>query len=81
LIPTNGSYWQLLQLLATQPLQLLAPLPILLLAAPLSPPLLKPNTERTRLTSSVRQLGQATGSVERNTRVSNWQSQLSQKYS
>jgi hypothetical protein len=60
-----------LQLVAAQPLQSLAPLPILLLAAPLSPPLLKPNMERTRVTFSVSQLGQVMASDELNTSVSN----------
>jgi hypothetical protein len=42
--------WQLLQFAAAHPLQLFALLPTLLLAAPLSPPLLKAHTESTRCT-------------------------------
>jgi hypothetical protein len=73
--------WQELQLLAEQPLQDEAPEPILLLAAPLSPPLLKPNTDITLPTSSDSHFGQFTASSLLKSSLSNFSQHLQHSYS
>jgi hypothetical protein len=73
--------WQELQLLALQPLQDEAPEPILLLAAPLSPPLLKPKTDITFSTSCDSHFGQFTASSLLKTSRSNFSQHLQHSYS
>jgi len=64
-----------------QPAQDELPEAMRLLAAPLSPPLLKPNTDITRRELAELHLGQVTGSSLRNTSVSNFSQQSQHSYS
>ena len=68
--------WQELQLVARQDPQDEVPEPILLLAEPLSPPLLKPQTDITLCTSSDSHFGQLTASSLLKTNFSNFSQHL-----
>jgi hypothetical protein len=73
--------WQELQLPPAHPEQEEPALPIRLLAAPLSPPLLKPKTDIIRCTSVESHLGQFTDSSLRKTNLSNCSQHLQHSYS